>query len=68
MKLLKIAGASLLGYLMIAQNAFAGIIDPCVNGGCDVNGIPEIDGSSAFLAIGLLVGLIALFREKFYKK
>ena len=27
--------------------------------------VPEIDGSGAILAMGLVVGLVALFREKF---
>ena len=29
--------------------------------------VPEIDGGSAIIAIGLVAGLVALVREKFYK-
>ncbi len=32
------------------------------------NGIPEMDGSGAIIAIGLVVGLVALVREKFFHK
>ena len=30
--------------------------------------VPEIDGSGAIIAIGLIAGLVALVREKFFRK
>ena len=58
MKSLKVVGLILMGQLFWIQEAFAGI-SPVV---------PEIDGSGAIIAIGLVAGLVALVREKFYKK
>jgi hypothetical protein len=67
MKGVKIAGMTLVGYLLTMQQVFAQVACPeTSNGGCP--GVPEMDGSGAIIAIGLVVGLVALFREKFYKK
>ena len=55
--------------LLLLQQAFAQE-EPPPGGGCGGDGeppcaIPEIDGPGAILAIGLVVSLVALFREKF---
>ena len=57
MKGLKIVGMTAVGYLLTMQQAFAQPVR-----------VPEMDGSGAIIAIGLVVGLVALFREKFYNK
>jgi len=69
MKGIKIVGVTAVGYLLTMQQGFAQ--DP----GCGQTGalcpdirVPEMDGSGAIIAIGLVVGLVALFREKFYNK
>ena len=59
MKGIKIVGMTAAGYLLTMQQALAGTVGKVV---------PEMDGSGAIIAIGLVVGLVALFREKFYKK
>jgi hypothetical protein len=60
MKSLKVAAISSVGFLMTAQSVLAG---------GDPNGVvPEIDGSGAVIAIGLVAGLVALVREKFFRK
>jgi len=52
-----------LGYMLIMQQAYAQAgPGPCET--CDP-AVPEIDGSGAIIAIGLVVGLAALIREKF---
>jgi hypothetical protein len=58
MKGIKIVGMTAVGYLLTMQHALA---TPDVR-------VPEMDGSGAIIAIGLVVGLVALFREKFYNK
>ena len=55
MKTLKIAGLVSAGYLLTMEQAYA------------VVSVPEIDGSGAIIGIGLVVGLVALVREKFYR-
>jgi len=59
MKILKVAGWAIGGLLVSSHQAFAG----SVNGGV----VPEIDGTGAIIAIGLVVGLVALIRERFHK-
>ena len=59
MKGIKIVGMTAVGYLLTMQHALAVQNGPVV---------PEMDGSGAIIAIGLVVGLVALFREKFYNK
>ena len=61
MKISKIVMTTALGYLLFAQQAFASeIIQP-------PRDIPEIDGGAAIVAIGLVAGLVALIREKFFR-
>ena len=57
MKNLKVAVLSLVGTMLVMPQATAA-----------GNPVPEIDGSGAIIAIGLVVGLVALIREKFYHK
>jgi len=59
MKSLNIAGFTLAGLLLSIQQAFAGTAGAVV---------PEIDGAGAIIAIGLVAGLVALVREKFFRK
>ena len=61
MKSLKFAALATVGFLVSMQQAFAGTAPP------DPVVVPEIDGSGAIIAIGLVVGLVALFREKFFR-
>lgn len=65
MKGIKIVGMTAVGYLLTMQQAFA-------NNDCQTGAIcpevPEMDGFGAIIAIGLVVGLVALVREKFYNK
>ena len=61
MNSIKVAGLVLVSQLMAMQQAFAGT----------PNGefvIPEIDGAGAIISIGLVIGLVALVREKFFHK
>ena len=54
--------------LILFQQSFAQDQPPGGGGGGDPIGgvaVPEMDGAGAILAIGLVVGLVALFREKF---
>jgi len=60
MKGMKVVGLTVVGYLLTMQQVFACTPD-CVR-------VPEMDGSGAIIAIGLVVGLVALVREKFYNK
>jgi len=69
MKSMKVAVLSLVGTLLTVQQAFAGTPN------CDVIicpdpgvAVPEMDGSGAIIAIGLVIGLVALLREKFFHK
>ena len=62
MKYVKIAGVSMAGWLLSMQQVFAGIRNG--DGGVVA---PEIDGSAAIIAIGLVAGVVALVREKFFK-
>ena len=59
MKSLKVAALSLVGTVLTVQQAFAGD---------SYQMVPEMDGSGAIIAIGLVVGLVALIREKFFHK
>ena len=69
MKGIKIVGMTVVGYLLTMQHALAEDYCPVADY-CNGNGhaVPEMDGSGAIIAIGLVVGLVALFREKFYNK
>ena len=60
MKSLKMAALVSVGFLMTAQSVFAGGVTDKV--------VPEIDGSGAIIAIGLVAGVVALVREKFFNK
>jgi hypothetical protein len=69
MKGIKIVGMTVVGYLLTMQHALADYTCPdSIGGGCNGQVVPEMDGSGAIIAIGLVVGLVALFREKFYNK
>ena len=57
MKNIKIAGLVAVGYLFASQSVFAGSVV-----------VPEIDGGGAIIAIGLVAGLVALVRERFFRK
>jgi hypothetical protein len=57
MKILKIGASACAVYLLTTGPAWA---PPGVP-------VPEIDGTGAFIAIGLLAGLVALVREKFFR-
>ena len=61
MKSIKIIVLAVTGYLFTVQQVFAATPPPEVD-------VPEIDGTGAFIAIGLLAGLVALLREKFFRK
>lgn len=63
MKLFKIAGAVAVTQLLTIPHAMAAL--PTGETGPTV---PEMDGSGAIIAIGLVVGLAALFRERFFRK
>ena len=67
MKLVKTIAVTAAAYLITIQQAFA---QGDIGGGNDQNegggtAVPELDGPGAILAIGLVLGLVALFREKF---
>ena len=64
MKSIKVAALSLAGTLLTVQQAFAG---DGTNGVPDPR-VPEMDGTGAIIAIGLVIGLVALIREKFFHK
>ncbi len=84
MKYLKTMGLGLIGYLMSIQSAWAdchihpdptpdsfkGLVEilPTVHTCPPGYAIPEIDGSGAILAIGLVAGLVALIRERYFRK
>ena len=65
MKNPKILVTTLAVLLLQSQQALADNHLPCVGASC--SSVPEIDGGSAIIAIGLVAGLVALVREKFYK-
>jgi hypothetical protein len=80
MKKVKVGLMGIGFFLMSMQQAYAGsppsdsdfcqlYPDKCFNNGGNGGGtaIPEIDGAGAIIAIGLIAGLVALVREKFYK-
>ena len=60
MNIIKVTALSLAGIMLTMQQAFAGISSGTA--------VPEIDGSGAIIAIGLVVGLVALIREKFFHR
>ena len=70
MKGIKIVGMTVVGYLLTMQHALAEGYGCPTTDICNGNGqvVPEMDGSGAIIAIGLVVVLVALFREKFYNK
>ena len=59
MKIAKVTGILTIGSLFSAK-ALAATPPPTA--------IPEIDGSGAIVAIALIAGLVALVREKFFRK
>jgi len=61
MKTLKITAALAIGSMLTMQQAIAGEPNHSIV-------IPEIDGSGAIIAIAMIGVLVALFREKFFRK
>ncbi len=57
MKIMKVTALSVVGTLLSVQQVHAGLVL-----------VPEIDGSGAIISIGLVIGLVALLREKFFHK
>jgi hypothetical protein len=71
MNRIKTALAISIGYLLIVPQAYAQSACPpgtTSDPACFPSSVPEIDGSGAIIAIGLLAGLVALFRERFFRK
>ena len=66
MKSMKVAVLSLVGTLLMVQQALAQSPDACGIGAAKC--VPEMDGSGAIIAIGLVAGLVALVREKYFRK
>ena len=80
MKVIKTTVTLAIGSLLTMQQVYAGGFfnggggggggsagrDGVVDG--DVVSVPEIDGSGAIIAIAMIGGLVALFREKFFRK
>lgn len=64
MKSLKIAGIFVVGQLLTAQQVFAQVPceEPCGTA------VPEMDGSGAIIALGLVIGLVAIVRERYFPK
>ena len=56
MKSMKVTVLSVVLSMLAVQQAHAAIP------------VPEIDGSGAIVSIGLVIGLVALLREKFFRK
>lgn len=56
MKIIKATGLGVALSILAIQPAFAAVV------------VPEIDGSGAILAIGLIAGIVALVREKIFRK
>ena len=68
MKFIKLAFAAVAAQFIVISQAFAQCAPgefSCIPGGGGA--VPEIDGSGAIIAIGLVAGLVALIREKFYR-
>ena len=62
MKFGKTLAFAALGYVLAVEQALAG------SPPSDQVAVPEIDGAGAIIAIGLVAGLVALVREKFFRK
>jgi len=62
MKTLKITAALAIGSMLTMQQAIA------ASPPYPSTVVPEIDGSGAIIAIALIGVLVALFREKFFRK
>jgi hypothetical protein len=60
MKSIKVATLLLVGTMLTVQQAFAASPPGQV--------VPEMDGTGAIIAIGLVIGLVALIREKLFHK
>ncbi len=56
MKAMKMSSVVAAAYLFIVEAAHATVA------------VPEIDGAGAIIGLGLVVGLAALIREKFYRR
>ena len=64
-----------LSYLLLSQQALAQgcptdtgeVGRETVAFDCPPAAVPEIDGAGAVVAIGLVIGLVALIREKFFR-
>ena len=56
MKIMKVTALSVVGALLLVQQVHAAVP------------VPEIDGSGAIISIGLVIGLVALIREKIFHK
>jgi hypothetical protein len=68
MKSIKTMGLIAVSYLLTMQQAFAIDLGCIENPQSCAQAVPEIDGSGAIIAIGLLAGLVALFRERYFRK
>ena len=60
MKIMKTVALSLMGTMLGISQVYAATPPDLA--------VPEIDGSGAIIAIGLVTGLVALIREKFFHK
>ena len=67
MSFFKSAIVTLSGALLLTSQAFAGGVGSACAETQTCSAVPEIDGGGAIIAIGLVVGLVALIREKFYR-
>lgn len=56
MKCMKVIALSVVGTMLAIPQAYAAVP------------VPEMDGSGSIIAIGLVIGLVALLREKFFHK
>jgi hypothetical protein len=73
MKTLKLAGSTLFIYLISMQQVLAtdgNFFTHCGSDGtsCPPVDAPEINAAGAIIAIGLVIGLSALIREKFLRQ
>lgn len=72
MKIVKTVLAILISGLLTVPQAYAqSACPPGTTGNPDCilpPSVPEIDGSGTIIAIGLLAGLVALLRERFFRK
>lgn len=65
MKQIKIIGMAVLGSIIAMHQAVAS--DSSSSSIVGNPAVPEIDGASAIVAIGLIAGVVAFVREKFFR-